>query len=633
MAEVTSMRNNALPYPVYGVAFAVTFPLLDADGDPISPSSPDSEVSKNGDTFADCTNEATEIATSSGICYLLLTAAEMTADIVTVRIQSTGAKTTVLTLYPRKLPILAMGTCQGANDTGDIQLASGEPAIDDYYNGCLCVAVIDGITEARLINDYVGSTKVGEVSPAWNTAAPDNTDTYTIYLPEGRQVQQANATHWNALPTVALPLIPTVAGRTLDVSAGGEAGLDWANVGSPTTTLNLSGTTVGTAAAVTTVNGLAANVVTATSIASDAITAAKIATGAITAAKFASGAIDAAALASDAVTEIQTAITGGAYDLDTDANGRIRIVDGTGTGELDTSSGAVLVYDFTTAAKAILQAEAEDALVAHRLDELLNADSDIDGAAPPTVGSVFHELLSKTAGSFTFDQTTDSLEALRDRGDAAWITATGFSTLDAAGIRTAVGLASANLDTQLDALPTANEVRNAVTGGAYALSTDSNGMVRIVDGTGTGELDTLSGTVLLRSATEAQIDAIEADTNELQTDWTNGGRLDLLLDAILDDTGSSGVVVASGSKTGYALTSGERDSIAAAHLDLTSGIESGVTPRQAMRGIAAILAGIISGAGTGTEVFKGIGQASGGTTRVTVTVDGSGNRSAMTLNL
>lgn len=39
-------------------------------------------------------------------------------------------------------------------------------------------------------------------------------------------------------------LRPTTAGRTLDVSAGGEAGVDWANVGSPTTTLNLSGTTV-----------------------------------------------------------------------------------------------------------------------------------------------------------------------------------------------------------------------------------------------------------------------------------------------------------------------------------------------------------------------------------------------------
>lgn len=39
-------------------------------------------------------------------------------------------------------------------------------------------------------------------------------------------------------------LKPTTAGRTLDVSAGGEAGIDFANIGSPTTTVNLSGTTI-----------------------------------------------------------------------------------------------------------------------------------------------------------------------------------------------------------------------------------------------------------------------------------------------------------------------------------------------------------------------------------------------------
>jgi len=39
------------------------------------------------------------------------------------------------------------------------------------------------------------------------------------------------------------------------------------------------------------------------------------------------------------------------------------------------------------------------------------------------------------------------------------------------------------------------------------------------------------------------VDAILADTNELQTDWTNGGRLDLIIDAILADTGTDGVVI------------------------------------------------------------------------------------------
>lgn len=50
-------------------------------------------------------------------------------------------------------------------------------------------------------------------------------------------------------------LRPTTADRTLDVSAGGEAGLDWANVGSPTTANNLSGTTTNLVNTVTTYTG------------------------------------------------------------------------------------------------------------------------------------------------------------------------------------------------------------------------------------------------------------------------------------------------------------------------------------------------------------------------------------------
>ena len=42
-------------------------------------------------------------------------------------------------------------------------------------------------------------------------------------------------------------LRPTTAGRTLDVSTGGEAGVDWANVGTPGSTVGLTNTTVKTA--------------------------------------------------------------------------------------------------------------------------------------------------------------------------------------------------------------------------------------------------------------------------------------------------------------------------------------------------------------------------------------------------
>lgn len=67
-----------------------------------------------------------------------------------------------------------------------------------------------------------------------------------VSTPTNAGVPNVNAKTWNDLTTVALPLVPTTAGRTLDVSAGGEGGVDWANVGSPTTALDLSGTTIKT---------------------------------------------------------------------------------------------------------------------------------------------------------------------------------------------------------------------------------------------------------------------------------------------------------------------------------------------------------------------------------------------------
>ena len=89
--------------PKKGVAYRVTFPILDADGDLVTGATGlDSEVSKDAGTFTDCTNEATEIATSSGVYYLDLTATEMNADTVAVIVKtsSSGAKTTVLVMYP-----------------------------------------------------------------------------------------------------------------------------------------------------------------------------------------------------------------------------------------------------------------------------------------------------------------------------------------------------------------------------------------------------------------------------------------------------------------------------------------------------------------------------------------------------
>ncbi len=195
MAEVTAFRNNALPYPVYGVPWVVVFPLLDADGDPVTGATCDSEVSKNGDTAVDCTNEGAEIAfdtaTNKGMYYLILTTAEMTADIVAVTVYSATSKATVITLYPRKLVSLRSGTAQGGA-AGYITLDASAGTINDTWNGCLCVATIDGNEEARIIDDYDGTNEQAAVTPDWNVE-PDADDTFIIYLPEGMQMPVAVA--------------------------------------------------------------------------------------------------------------------------------------------------------------------------------------------------------------------------------------------------------------------------------------------------------------------------------------------------------------------------------------------------------------------------------------------------------
>jgi hypothetical protein len=61
-------------------------------------------------------------------------------------------------------------------------------------------------------------------------------------------------------------------------------------------------------------------------------------------------------------------------------------------------------------------------------------------------------------------------------------------------------------------------------------------------------------------------------------------------------------------------------------LDRTDGIESGWTPRQALRIILAALGGKLSGAATNTATIRNVDDTK---TRITATVDADGNRSAV----
>jgi hypothetical protein len=708
MAEATGLRNNALPYPIYGVPFGVTFPMLDADGDLVTgATTPDAERSLNGDTFADCTNESTEIATNSGVYYLLLTGAEMTADVVTVIAKSAtaGMKTTVLTLYPRKLVSLRTGTSQ-TGAAGTITLDASASAIDDYYNGCVCVAVIDSNTEARVITDYVGSTKVASVTPNWNVT-PDSDDTFTIYLTEGRQIPQSDNVGWLG---TALPSSDTAGYPKVTIKDGTGTGEIDTNAGAI-----VSVTTTGTATAVTTVNGLAANVITAASIATGAIDADALAADTITAAK----------VHADVTTEINAPVLAvlGALN-DAAADGAVTTTDtmvaylkqiintleggpGIPTWPAAAAPGNAVsiaealryLYDQVGVAGAGLTA-ADDAVIAAIPSAATVADAvwDEDATGHQTGGTfgqaigdpgantetLFKAIVVDPAGTniaadviaiksetaailddtddigvagagltvLATQATVDAIDDILDTEFPALVTAvadlptnaelaTALGTADDA-VLAQVALVKAVTDKVDDTLEddagtyrfTANALEEAPSGGT---GLDAAG-VRDAIGLATANLDTqladieskVDDTEGLITTVDTVVDAILVDTNELQTDWVNGGRLDLLIDAINAKTTNLPTDPADESALEAlidALPTGAEN--AAALLDLVNGVEAGLTPRQALRLFAAALLGKASGLETTTAVYRDTGDSKD---RITATVDVDGNRSVVTLD-
>lgn len=225
--------------------------------------------------------------------------------------------------------------------------------------------------------------------------------------------------------------------------------------------------------------------------------------------------------------------------------------------------------------------------------------------------------------------------------------------LDASGIRSALGMASADLDTQLDTLPTASENATAVWASATRVLTAGTNIV-LAKGTGvTGfndlsaaqvntEVDTALSDVGLTSTITGRIDASVSS----RASQTSVDTVDTNVDSILDDTGTSGVIVATNNdKTGYAIGAGGIGSgafasgaITAASLNsdavdeiLDEQIGDGtITARQALKLLVAALGGKVSGAGTSTITIRNYADT---TDVVVASVDGSGNRTSTTVSL
>jgi hypothetical protein len=184
---MTVAAGDAHPFVIYNARYRAVFPIRDNDGDLVTGAAAlDSEASQDQGTFADCTNEATEIATASGLYYLDLIATELDTKCtaVIVKTTTTDAKTTALILHPRRFPVLRTGTAQAGAAT-TITLDATASAIDDFYRGMYVNITNDSPAnargQARRIISYVGSTKVATVEAAWGTN-PSSASTFEILL-------------------------------------------------------------------------------------------------------------------------------------------------------------------------------------------------------------------------------------------------------------------------------------------------------------------------------------------------------------------------------------------------------------------------------------------------------------------
>jgi hypothetical protein len=371
-----------------------------------------------------------------------------------------------------------------------------------------------------------------------------------------------------------------------------------------------------------------------------------------------------------------------AAQLQTEATDALNAYDPPTRAELTTDVNSILAYlDGLVIAKGTIGATGNDTTHLH-LAGLTYGNDEINNyllAVRDVSASEWHaryiedwadagDLATVATLPFTPENSVDLYVILAFRQDV-----TGGAGLDAAGVRTAIGLASANLDTQLstidDFLDTEiTDIRNrlpaALVSGridasvgamaadvvtAAAIATDAIGANELAAGAVTeiqSGLATAASIAALNNLSAAQVNAevdtaladYDAPTSAELVSEINSVQADIATVAAFVDTEVAAIklktdlIPASPAAVGSAmtLTSGERDAVAAALLDLAAGVETSWTVRQLLRVMGAMLGGEISGAATSTVLVRNLGDSK---TRITWTADEDGNRSAVTFDL
>lgn len=299
------------------------------------------------------------------------------------------------------------GTAQAGGAT-TITLAAAASSTNDLYKGRKITLVGGtGSGQSRWITGYVGSTRVATVHAAWTT----NPDSSSQYVLEG--AVYADLTH-------------------LGGDAQSLADLkDFADAGYDPATNKVQGVVL-----VDTVTTYTGN----TPQTGDAFARLGAPAGA---------SVSADLLVLDNLVDDLESRLGTPSNLGSGATIAFNLQDiEAQTDDIGAAGAGLTALPWNAAWDAEVQSEVQDALEANNLDHLVKLAVDTDWATTVHLGSVVGHLADNGTAA-TFDRATDSLEAIRDRGDAAWTSGGGLSQAD---VRAAVGLASANLDTQLSAI-------------------------------------------------------------------------------------------------------------------------------------------------------------------------------------
>lgn len=515
---------------------------------------------------------------------------------------------------------LTTGTADSGSTTTMVDAARTE-ADNDYWKGQLIRFTSGTATgQVRLITGFTAATDTITFEPATTQAI--TTNTYEI-LPFGRgDLLTATQASIDAIETDTADMQPKLGTPSADVSA------DIAAVKSDTAAVLVdTGTTLPATLGTPTGADMSADIAAVKAdTAATLIDTAEI--GAAGAGLTNLGGMS-TAMKAEVNAEADTALTD--YDPPTNAEMEARTL--VAANYFDPAADTVA--NVTTVATTTTNTDmrgTDSAALADTMEGFFQVSLRSDAAITTDRAAILTLInANEGSGAGNYAATTESLEALRDRGDAAWITATGFSTLVATDI-VSDGTALNTTAGVLDVVNLANTITtytgNTVqTGDSYARLGAPAGASMAADvaavkvDTAATLIDTGTTLPATLATIDGNVDAVLVDTGA--TLPATLATIDTNVDAILVDTATTLPATLAG------LNNISAADVNAQVLDVINvdTLVDGKTIPAAMQIIAAVVAGKISGAGTGTEVFLGI---DGVTTRATVTVDGSGNRSGVT---